>query len=144
MAGGKHVLHSNILPTFQWYYFLRVFRPYSLDSKPWCKRVLRAYIYSSSYCHMAFERIPIVVLCMKPPGKTTNWFCSMYPSGNQQSRLVQHAMMVSRIWGRLYAAQTRRIASCALLMFLLFNSFSTSVCIITWTQTLFIWWSVDR
>ena len=60
------------LPTFQWYYFSRVFRPCSLASKPWCNRALQAYIYSSSYCHMAFERIPIVVLCMKPPGKTTN------------------------------------------------------------------------
>ena len=78
MAGGKHVLHSNIWPILKWFYFSRVFRPYSIESKSWCKRALQAYIYSCSYCHMAFERNPIVMPCMKPyaqflstaPGKT--------------------------------------------------------------------------
>ena len=42
------------------YYFSKVFRPGSLDSQPWCKRALQAYTYSSRYCHVAFEGIPIL------------------------------------------------------------------------------------
>ena len=42
------------------YYFSKVFRPGSVDSQPRCKRALQAYFYSSGYCHMAFERIPIL------------------------------------------------------------------------------------
>ena len=42
------------------YYFSKAFRPVFFDAKPWCNRALQAYIYSSGYCHMAFERIPIL------------------------------------------------------------------------------------
>ena len=90
------------LPTFQWYYFSRVFWPCSLASKLWCIRDLQAYLYSSSYCHMAFERNPIVVLCMKPPGKTTN-LCILtclskrMEGGLLFSALADHCLMPLRI-----------------------------------------------
>ena len=103
------------------YYFSKVFRPGSIDSQPWCKRALQAYTYSSRYCHVAFERIPILT-CLSVLFYVSSFrepIVAFSSTCNGDQLYVREGLGVAR--SRLVASSLDSF---------LFNSFPTIVCMI--------------